>query len=412
MPGLFEGFNQALDQSSQRNLRQAQIDAAAQEQAGQSAAGGALSQIAMPGATQMPNAQPQTPLQMLGAGLKGLVGHLQGQPQQQGASGQPQPQQQSPQGQPGGPVTIGRQQPQQQQNGGRLDWRQIVQALKTRDPTIDNATLFQAVNQSLPIMNQESQAEWKQIALGLAQQRANTGAAGEQERARHDVVTEGQGEQRIGQGDERIGQGQQKINIQQQQWAANQKRLMDNFKTRGDVIVQKLQAAKTKEEAAQGFREMEALKKEAHQATVTQIQAANSLYLDDDTKKQLIADAKQKEKDATDQIDQMKKKINDRLASGGATLGGDGGFSSNMQPTIPNKRDMVIQLRNQGEQMQGQERAGSGAAGQVGGQGAKPQDSGVATAQAAIDRGAPYAQVVARAKQSGVDVSLLKPKAN
>ncbi len=107
----------------------------------------------------------------------------QGQPQQQqpgmGAMAQVQPQ------------GWGQQQQQKQQQGGQLDWRTLIQAIQRANPGAPPQVIFGAVNKLVPIMNSQSQIQWKQLQSQFAQER-------------------------IGQGDTRLGQGQQRIDTQRE----------------------------------------------------------------------------------------------------------------------------------------------------------------------------------------------------
>jgi hypothetical protein len=56
------------------------------------------------------------------------------------------------------------------QQGRQLDWRQLVQAVQQANPNIKPDVLAEAVNQFLPMMNAQSQQEWKQVSLQIREQ--------------------------------------------------------------------------------------------------------------------------------------------------------------------------------------------------------------------------------------------------
>lgn len=158
-------------------------------QAGQAARGNALEgmfQPQIPGAQPMPQMgggrpmapqpgqnfapPPQSPAGMPpqqpgGGGPPGLP------PGGGGPGGAPMPRPQTnamPQG--GAPM-------QQQQPGGgmggqqqSLDWRQVIQAIRQRNPNIQPAELAAAVDQFVPMMNMQSKQEWNMLRLQLQEQ--------------------------------------------------------------------------------------------------------------------------------------------------------------------------------------------------------------------------------------------------
>lgn len=59
----------------------------------------------------------------------------------------------------------------QQPPGGRqLDWRQLVQAVQQSNPNLPPDVLAEAVNQFLPMMNMQSQQEWRMVSLQIREQ--------------------------------------------------------------------------------------------------------------------------------------------------------------------------------------------------------------------------------------------------
>ena len=100
-------------------------------------------------------------------------------PQGPPPGGAPQP------GMGGGP-------PQQPMGGRQLDWRQLVQAVQQSNPNIKPDVLAEAVNQFLPMMNAQSQQEWRQVSLQIREQSL-------QERERQVIMLEQGRNQRFGQ---------------------------------------------------------------------------------------------------------------------------------------------------------------------------------------------------------------------
>src|SRR5216684_2484137 len=96
-----------------------------------------------------------------------------GMPQMGGPPQMPPPGAGGPGGMSGGlPPGMGGPSPQgMQQPGGRqLDWRQLVQAVQQSNPNIKPDVLAEAVNQFLPMMNAQSQQEWRQVSLQIREQ--------------------------------------------------------------------------------------------------------------------------------------------------------------------------------------------------------------------------------------------------
>jgi hypothetical protein len=60
--------------------------------------------------------------------------------------------------------------PQQPGGGRQLDWRQLVQAVQQSNPNIKPDVLAEAVNQFLPMMNAQSQQEWRMVSLQIREQ--------------------------------------------------------------------------------------------------------------------------------------------------------------------------------------------------------------------------------------------------
>jgi hypothetical protein len=179
-----------------------------------------------------------------------------------------------------------------QRSQGQLDWRTLVQAVVKSNPGATPEVIAGAVNKLLPLMQADSLQQWRQIqaqlgvgrlyqgqerieetgryhdesiaarergldisqqradtgaagqaetarhhgvAEGISQQRADTGAAGQEDTARHRRVTEEQGERRLTLATTREGrldrQGQARIDQRYQQ--------LDNERQRLQVLFQK-----------------------------------------------------------------------------------------------------------------------------------------------------------------------------
>lgn len=88
-----------------------------------------------------------------------------------GPPGMPQGPQMQPPGMPQQPPGMppGMQQPRPQ-GQQQLDWRSIVQAVQKANPNIDPAVMAKAVDQFMPMMNQQSQQEWRQLSLQIREQ--------------------------------------------------------------------------------------------------------------------------------------------------------------------------------------------------------------------------------------------------
>ena len=144
--------------------------------------GGGLPQMGQP--PGMPPGPPQQPMQpspgQPGPGRPGPggmppsagTGMPPGGPQPGAMGGPAPPGMQGPAMVPGGAPAQGGM-PQmggRPQQGGQLDWRQLVQSVQQANPNIPPDVLAEAVNQFLPLMNQQSQMEWKQVLLQIREQ--------------------------------------------------------------------------------------------------------------------------------------------------------------------------------------------------------------------------------------------------
>jgi hypothetical protein len=128
-----------------------------------------------PGQPSQPMMQPSPGGGPAGPGPGGMPprpggGMPPGGPPQIGGAPPPQMQPQVPPPGAGGPPPgIGG--PGMQQPGGKqLDWRQLVQAVQQANPDIKPDVLAEAVNQFLPMMNAQSQQEWRMVSLQIREQ--------------------------------------------------------------------------------------------------------------------------------------------------------------------------------------------------------------------------------------------------
>jgi|SRR5580693_401433 hypothetical protein len=130
----------------------------------------------------MPQGQPgMMPQQMPQGG--GMPPPMQRPPMPQGG-GQMPPQQQQPTGgqMPQGMPQGGQQGPPGGQQTPQLNWQTIFQKVRQANPGATPQVLAAAVDRFMPLMNQQSQQQWKEVAqqmkemqLGMAQQRVNQG---------------------------------------------------------------------------------------------------------------------------------------------------------------------------------------------------------------------------------------------
>ena len=94
----------------------------------------------------------------------------QGQPPMGGPPGGGMQPPMGPQGQPGMPPQGMPQQPMGGQQRPSLDWRQIIQKVQAANPGAPPNVLAAAVDRFMPLMNQQSQMEWRQVSLQLREQ--------------------------------------------------------------------------------------------------------------------------------------------------------------------------------------------------------------------------------------------------
>ena len=227
-------FNNARLQT--QRISQGDVDAA-----GQAAAGNALATMfnaAVPGAQPMGGPpgpqpgqppQPNPPMQQGGQGglLAQILGRLRQAPQMLAGGGPPQQpampasvpgaQPMPGSGPPAGPQTGGMTPPGQPGQGGMqpggmggqpsLDWRMIVQGVVKSNPGIkDPRVIAAAVDRFMPIMNQQSQMQWREVSQQLRANQLNLQQENLQNREQMDEWRRTHGDTQATQGQERIDQ--------------------------------------------------------------------------------------------------------------------------------------------------------------------------------------------------------------
>jgi hypothetical protein len=208
MSAAYPGFLAAQDQDAIARLHKMQAASGETDLLGQQAYGRTLASLAqVPGTTTMQ--QPGAPF----GGPQGAMAMPPGQasqPMQHGGGPMPlvnsqqqfrpmpQPGMQAggqgmPTMAPGGPQLP--QMPPGQLQGGapQLNWQSIAQQVAKANPGAKPEVIAAAVDKFLPLMNQQSQQEWKMMSLALASQRTD------------------QGQQRIDQRDEQFQQREERL---------------------------------------------------------------------------------------------------------------------------------------------------------------------------------------------------------
>jgi hypothetical protein len=244
-----------------------------------------------------------------------MPGGQQPQPQQPmggvpGGGGMPQGGQMMPQGMPGQPPG-GVQRPS-------LNWQVVMQKVQQANPGAPPQVLAAAVDRFLPLMNAESQQQWRQVSEQLRAQQLE------------------QGEQRVEQGQDRVEQGRQNLSEREREFDTREARLSASQAVRQDQAWQRLdqqkqalqvRIAETKDKTA--LSQWRAIVDAQHKRAMEIIQANSGLSgLSGDDKKKLLDDENQKYED---EISQMKQTVsggqgqpqrpasfNDRLSPGGS----------------------------------------------------------------------------------------------
>jgi hypothetical protein len=105
----------------------------------------------------------------------------------------------------------------QQLGSPPYDWRSLAGVVAQANPNASPGVIARAVTMMAPLMNQDSQQQWRQISAVLREQQLQIQQGQLQERERAAGVREGQTQQRIEQSDKRIAQGDKRLEIAQQQ---------------------------------------------------------------------------------------------------------------------------------------------------------------------------------------------------
>ena len=282
--GAAQGFQSEQQIAMQKQAQQ-------QALAGQTALGNAL------GGTM---AQPQqNPLQALLSKI-GI-----GQPQVQQPQGGPQSASPSPMGGGAMPMQMaGGAQPQAQpqispqmqaqpqsaaqpQGGpiGQLTLDNVVSRLKQNNPNLSPRDLMAAVGQALPIMNAQSQQQYKMIMSQLAPVKF-------EETQRHNQANERLGGERVGQGDRRLGQGDTRLDQGQQRIDLAKQRMSKSTEIADQKLAEKqyeFDAATSDKERNVALKGLEAAVNAKRAALTALIQAGNSF--DPDLKPRMIKEA-------------------------------------------------------------------------------------------------------------------------
>jgi hypothetical protein len=232
----------------------------------------------------------------------------------------------------GGPPPVTPQGMGGQQPGGRqLDWRQLVQAVQQSNPDIKPDVLAEAVNQFLPMMNAQSQQEWRMVSLQLREdalkqreQQFELAERGRTDRAelgadsRKDVAEIGAGSR------EKVAG--QRMDQQQRQFDTREARLQESLKLREDATYQNLEmkkeAARQRAEASngrQGLAELRAAIDEQDKHVRTRIMAAsaNNTMKPEERKKLL----EQADKEYSDQMELLRNQFGAKRGGGAQGAG-------------------------------------------------------------------------------------------
>lgn len=191
LSAVYPGFLAAQHEELANRMDKSKATSLENDLAGQAAYGRTLMSLGIPGATPMPPGmmaggpqgpqapapgQPSMPMQhpmmaqQQGGGMPaGPMPMQPGMPQQgsPGSGGMPiAPMQQ--QGPMAGPQSGG--QPMGLGPGGRLDWRAIANKVTEANPGAQPQIIAAAVDRFVPLMNAQSQQEWRLLSLQLRQQ--------------------------------------------------------------------------------------------------------------------------------------------------------------------------------------------------------------------------------------------------
>jgi hypothetical protein len=176
--------------------------------------------------------------------------------------------------------------------GGQLDLRTIIQQVVQANPGVkDPRVIAAAVDKFLPIMNAQSQQQWRQIGLQLR------------------AATVEQGQQRVDQGQQRVDQGEQRVGIAQQ----NADTSAGRAETAKDQGQQRIDVSKGREERLSG------------QAKVRQDQGWQRLELQRKGLERQIVEGKQRNYlgQWRQMLDAQHKRAQEIISSQQAGMGGD-----------------------------------------------------------------------------------------
>jgi hypothetical protein len=312
LSGVYGGYKQGeLDEYKIDDVKRSELAKVAMGNALQLLAGGPGGQGGGGGPQPPPPGQPSPPMMPPGGMPRPpMGGPPPGMPPQGG-------------GMPGGAPQGGPQQP----GGKQLDWRQLVQAVQQANPNIKPDVMAEAVNQFLPMMNAQSQQEWRMVSLQIREealkqreQQFTLAESGRNQRAdtaadtRRDVATINT-ESREKTTDKRLKQ-------QDDQFQQREARLEQSLKLREDStwarLEQQKQAAIQRAQAAggkQGLAEIRAIidAQDKHVRTKIAAASANNTMKPDEKKKLL---------------DQADKEYNDQIEILRNQFGGKGGAAA------------------------------------------------------------------------------------
>lgn len=294
--GIASGYTTEQQLAMQKAL---QAQASAADTAAGNALGGTSAPLTQPNPLQAllgkltgQPAQPQQPQPTQSPGGAPMGGGL--VPQMGGGAPAPRPQ---PGATPQPPAQPTQGQPQPQQGGqpmGQLTLDNVVSRIKQSNPNISPRDLMGAVGKILPIMNAQSQQQYKMIMEQLAPARLEVQREGVDERVRHDKESEKLG-------GERVDQGQQRIDNQMTQFKERQAAISERFDKTLQEKYDALQSTKDRAQAAQLAQDARAAIKEKYATTRAEISAANSL--DADHKDALMKEAAADRDAATARLD-------------------------------------------------------------------------------------------------------------
>ena len=343
MPGLgglaglsnaYSGYNQGVGEEATARAKKYAID---MQQAGDAAFGRTLMMLnqGQQGGQQMPGQPPMGP-------LGGAPPMPPGQPpapppQMPMQQGQPQPMPQArppmpvqpggappppmPQQSMGGPPAGPSQMPGGGQPGGQpgmqqrpaLDWRVVFQKVQEANPGAPPQVLAAAVDKFLPLMNAQSQQEWRMVGLQLKEMQLQQG----QERIN-------QGQERVNQGEERIRGAEANLGERQREFDIREKRLESSAAVRQDQGWQRLEIQKqqlerqiTEGKNKQLLGQWRAVIDAQHKRAMEIIQSSSGFSaLDPKDKKALL---EEQNKAYTEAIERMRNQMGSSTPTGGTS---------------------------------------------------------------------------------------------